>query len=140
MTHLRLQRKRLAMLIFAGVLSASVVAHAAQAAADAPATGPGYGSTPDIQRHHRMGELMDQMQTQMAAMSKKMADPGLTAEERKTMSEDMKRMAAMMRRMSGLVDRPSMKDAEARKQMDEMQKAMAAMQKRHQQAAPTAAK
>ena len=104
-------------------------------AADQPSTAPSYDASPQLQRHHRMAELMEQMQTQMGAMSKKMADPKLTTQERKAMSEDMKRMTSMMRRMSGLVDRPSMKDAEARKQMDDMAKQMSAMQKSHEPAA-----
>lgn len=106
-------------------------------AADQPAATPGYETDPRLQRHHRMGELMDQMQAQMGVMSKKMADPKLTAQARKTMGEDMKRMASMMRRMSGLVDRPSMQNAEAQKQMDGMARDMSAMQKRHE---PPAAK
>lgn len=100
-------------------------------AAEQPATTPSYEADPRLQRHHRMGELMDQMQAQMGVMSKKMADPKLTAQERKAMAEDMKRMASMMRRMSGLIDRPTMKDAEFKKQMAAMRKEMADMQKRH---------
>lgn len=107
-------------------------------AASGPAATAGYeAADPRLQRYGRMGELMEQMQEEMGAMSKRVADPKLTAQERKTMGEDMKRMASMMRRMSGLVDRPSMKDAEARKQMDDMAKQMSAMQKHHQ---PGAAK
>ena len=120
-----------ALLLATSLIAAAPPLHAA----DQPSTAPSYDASPQLQRHHRMAELMEQMQTQMGAMSKKMADPKLTTQERKAMSEDMKRMTSMMRRMSGLVDRPSMKDAEARKQIDDMAKQMSAMQKRHEPAA-----
>ena len=120
------------------IIAAALLAGVSPVRAAAPtSTAAEYHADPRLQRHHRMGELMDQMQAQMGAMSKKMVDPKLTAQERKTMGEDMKRMSSMMRRMSGLVDRPSMKDAEARKQMDDMAKQMSTMQKRH---VPAAAK
>lgn len=110
------------------------------AAAESSATTPGYEADPGLQRHHRMSELMNQMQAQVGVMSKRMADPKLTAKQRKAMAEDMKRMASMMHRMSGLADRPSMKEPEARKQLDAMANGMAAMQKRHEQYGPAATK
>jgi hypothetical protein len=109
-------------------------------AAEQPSAAAAYEADPRLQRHHRMAELMEQMQAQMGIMSKRMADPKLTEQERKSMSEDMKRMGSMMRRMSGLTDRASMRDADASKQMDEMQKQMEAMRKRHEQTAPAVRK
>jgi cell pole-organizing protein PopZ len=107
-------------------------------AAEKPAGTPGYEASPQLQRHHRMAELMERMQAQMEAMAKKMEAAELTSQERKSMSEDMTRMASIMRRMSGLTDRPSMRDEDARRQLDAMSKEMSSMQKRHALPGPSA--
>ncbi len=129
--HSRFTRVAL-LLVAAGLFGGLNSVHAA----NAPATTPGYeAADPRLQRYERMGKLMDEMQAQMAVMSKQMADPKLTEKERKAIGADMKRMSSVMRRMSGLTDRPSMKDAEAHKAFDAMGKDMSAMQKRREAAA-----